>query len=81
MKNNAKVTLSHPSIGQKPKWDYLQCDEKQQPDKAWSLITGKNITGQKVELPNFRQISHDLLTQHQLFHGWRTIRTVGIARA
>ena len=49
-------------------------------DEAWSFIAGKNKTGNVVSIPNLRQIAHDLLTQHQLLRGWKTIKAVGIAR-
>ena len=67
IRHNAKVTFTHPSLGPKPKWGYLQQDTSQHPDEAWSFIAGKNKTGNVVQIPNLRQIAHDLLTQHQLF--------------
>ena len=80
IKHDAKVTFSHPALGPQHKWGFLQHDPSAPTESAWSFVAGKNKTGQTVELPNFRQIIPTLLTSHQLFNGWRTIRTVGIAR-
>jgi hypothetical protein len=61
--HDAKCTLSHPALGPRPKWGYLQFDDSSSnADDAWSFICGKNKTGTTVQLPKFREKAHDLLT-------------------
>ena len=80
IQHDAKVIFCHPSLGPKPKWGYFQHDESQHPDEALFFIAGKNKTGNRVQIPILRFITQDLLTEHRLFRGWKTIKTVGIAR-
>ena len=64
--HDAKCTLSHPALGPRPKWGYLQFDESStNADNAWSFICGKNKTGTTVQLPNFREKAHEGVYERQ----------------